>query len=220
MARQEANGRTNGSGGVAASRSTPNTAFERTSFLYGGNAAYVEQLQDSYLRDPASLDPSWREFFAQMNDDGAAVAKTAQGPRWKRPGWPTPADGELVSALDGNWAEPGTSISAKLEAKAGEGALLSEGELQRATRDSVRALMMIRAYRIRGHLHANLDPLGIEPPKDHEELHPATYGFTEADYNRKIFIDGVLGLQFATIPEMLKILRRTYCGTIGFEFMH
>ncbi|MGH6935699.1 MAG: thiamine pyrophosphate-dependent enzyme, partial [Methylocella sp.] len=139
---------------------------------------------------------------------------------WKRPGWPAAADGELVSALDGNWAEPGTSISAKLEAKAAEGALLSQGELQRATRDSVRALMMIRAYRIRGHLHANLDPLGIEPPKDHEELHPATYGFTEADYNRKIFIDGVLGLQFATIPEMLKILRRTYCGTIGFEFMH
>jgi 2-oxoglutarate dehydrogenase complex, dehydrogenase (E1) component, and related enzymes len=131
-----------------------------------------------------------------------------------------PADGELVSALDGNWAESGTSIGAKLEAKAGEVTPLSPSELQRATRDSVRALMMIRAYRIRGHLHANLDPLGIEPPKDHEELHPATYGFTEADYNRKIFIDGVLGLQFATIPEMLKILRRTYCGTIGFEFMH
>ncbi len=220
MARRDANGKTNGSGGAAAGRSTPNTAFARASFLYCGNAAYVEQLQDSYLRDPASLDPSWREFFAQLNDDGAAVAKTAHGPRWKRPGWPAAADGELVSALDGNWAESGTSISAKLAAKAGEGALLSQGELQRATRDSVRALMMIRAYRIRGHLHANLDPLGIEPPKDHEELHPATYGFTEADYNRKIFIDGVLGLQFATIPEMLKILRRTYCGTIGFEFMH
>ena len=79
---------------------------------------------------------------------------------------------------------------------------------------------MIRAYRMRGHLHANLDPLGLEPPKDHEELHPAAYGFTEADYSRKIFIDGVLGLQYATVPEMLKILRRTYCGTIGFEFMH
>ena len=80
--------------------------------------------------------------------------------------------------------------------------------------------MMIRAYRMRGHLHANLDPLGLEPPKDHEELHPAAYGFTEADYTRQIFIDGVLGLKYATVPEMLKILRRTYCGTIGFEFMH
>ena len=79
---------------------------------------------------------------------------------------------------------------------------------------------MIRAYRMRGHLHANLDPLGLEAPKDREELHPATYGFSEADYSRKIFIDGVLGLQYATVPEMIKILQRTYCGTIGFEFMH
>ena len=80
--------------------------------------------------------------------------------------------------------------------------------------------MMIRAYRMRGHLHANLDPLGLEPQKDHEELHPATYGFHEADYDRKIFIDHVLGLEFATVREMLAILRRTYCGTIGFEFIH
>ncbi|MGB8899368.1 MAG: thiamine pyrophosphate-dependent enzyme, partial [Methylocella sp.] len=220
MARRDTNGNANGSGGGSGSRSAANSAFARTSFLDVANAAYVEQLQDSYLCDPASLDPSWREFFAQMNDDSAMIANGAQRPRWKRPGWPISASGELVSALDGNWAESETSIGAKLEAQAGEGTSLSPGELQRATRDSVRALMMIRAYRIRGHLHANLDPLGIEPPKDHEELHPATYGFTEADYHRKIFIVGVLGLQFATIPEMLKILRRTYCGTIGFEFMH
>src|ERR1700720_3089366 len=220
MARRDTNGNANGSGGGPGSRSASNSAFARTSFLDGGNAAYVEQLQDSYVRDPTSLDPSWREFFAQMNDESAAIAKGAQGPHWKRPSWTAAAGGELVSALDGNWTEAETWIGAKLEAKAGERAPLSSGELQRATRDSVRALMMIRAYRIRGHLHANLEPLGIEPPKDHEELHPAAYGFTEADYNRKIFIDGVLGLQFATIPEMLKILRRTYCGTIGFEFMH
>ncbi len=80
--------------------------------------------------------------------------------------------------------------------------------------------MMIRAFRMRGHLHANLDPLGLEPQKDHEELHPATYGFPEADYDRKIFIDHVLGLEYATVREMLAILRRTYCGTIGFEFLH
>jgi 2-oxoglutarate dehydrogenase E1 component len=220
MARQDRNGNTNGSGGGPGSRSASNSAFAGTSFLDGSNAAYIEQLQDSYRRDPACLHPSWREFFTQMNDASATIAQTAQGPRWKRPGWPAAADGELVSALDGNWAEAETRIGAKLEAKTGEGALHSLDDPLRTTRDSVRALMMIRAYRIRGHLHANLDPLGIEPPKDHEELHPAAYGFTEADYNRKIFIDGVLGLQFATIPEMLKILRRTYCGTIGFEFMH
>jgi 2-oxoglutarate dehydrogenase E1 component len=80
--------------------------------------------------------------------------------------------------------------------------------------------MMIRAYRMRGHLHANLDPLGIEARKDHEELHPSTYGFTESDWDRPIFLDKVLGLEFATIREMLDILRRTYCSTIGYEFMH
>ena len=92
--------------------------------------------------------------------------------------------------------------------------------MHRATRDSVRALMMIRAYRMRGHLHANLDPLGLEPRKDHEELHPQSYGFDEKDYDRPIFIDRVLGLEYATLREMLAILRRTYCGSIGFEFIH
>jgi 2-oxoglutarate dehydrogenase E1 component len=220
MARQDTNGNANGAGGGPGGRSAPNLGFARTSFLDGANAAYIEQLADNYERDPASLDPSWQEFFAQLKDDRFAIKRRARGPRWTQQSLlPTAAD-ELISALDGNWREAQTAIGAKLEAKAKEGGLFSSEELLRATRDSVRALMMIRAYRMRGHLHANLDPLGIEPPKDHEELHPAAYGFTEKDYNRKIFLDGVLGLKFATIPEMLKILRRTYCGTIGYEFMH
>jgi 2-oxoglutarate dehydrogenase E1 component len=220
MARQDTNGNANGAGGGPGGRSAPSLGFARTSFLDGANAAYIEQLADNYERDPASLDPSWREFFAQLKDDRFAIKRRARGPRWTQQSLPPTAADELISALDGNWREAQTAIGAKLEAKAKEGGLFSSEELLRATRDSVRALMMIRAYRMRGHLHANLDPLGIEPPKDHEELHPAAYGFTEKDYNRKIFLDGVLGLKFATIPEMLKILRRTYCGTIGYEFMH
>ena len=220
MARRDTNGHANGSGGGASARSVPNASFARTAFLDGGNAAYIEQLQDRYLKDPASLDASWREFFAQLEDDGAAVAKAAQGPRWKRPGWPAAGTDDLVSALDGNWAAVETRIGGKLKTQTGEAGSFSQEDLLRATRDSVHALMMIRAYRMRGHLHANLDPLGLEAPKDREELHPATYGFSEADYSRKIFIDGVLGLQYATVPEMIKILQRTYCGTIGFEFMH
>ena len=80
--------------------------------------------------------------------------------------------------------------------------------------------MMIRAYRMRGHLHADLDPLGLEPPRDHEELDPASYGFTEADYDRKIFIDHVLGLEFATIREMIAILQAHLLLDLGVEFMH
>src|SRR5439155_9717081 len=101
-----------------------------------------------------------------------------------------------------------------------KGVEISAADVQQATRDSIRALMLIRAYRIRGHLHANLDPLGLEPPKDHEELDPRSYGFTDADYDRKIFIDHVLGLDFASLREIVAICRRTYCQTLGFEFMH
>ena len=132
-----------------------------------------------------------------------------------------PARGELVSALDGDWSEVEKTIGDKVKAKAQSKSVeITPADVQQATRDSVRALMLIRAYRIRGHFHAKLDPLGLEPPKDHEELDPRTYGFTEADYDRKIFIDHVLGLEFATIREIVAILQRTYCQTLGVEFMH
>src|SRR6185503_8222922 len=104
-------------------------------------------------------------------------------------------------------------VKAKAEAAAAQtGAPVSASEVEQSTRDSVRAIMMIRAYRMRGHLHANLDPLGLaDPVEDYNELSPSAYGFTEADYGRKIFIDNVLGLEFATIRQMLDILTRTYC---------
>ncbi len=157
----------------------------------------------------------------------ALYGETTPGPSWKRANWPVQANGELISALDGNWAAVEKAVGDKLKGKAQEaakaapaGAVISEADVQRAARDSVHALMMIRAYRMRGHLHANLDPLGIETLKDHDELHPSSYGFTDADWDRKIFIDNVLGMEFATLREMLDILRRTYCDTIGYEFMH
>jgi 2-oxoglutarate dehydrogenase E1 component len=220
MARQDTNGTANGSGGAGLGRSGENTRFAETSFLFGANAAYVEQLQAAFRQDPKSVDPEWREFFARMDDEAATIEQSARAPRWKQAHWPIAMNGELVSALDGDWGEAERRIEAKLEAKTLAEEKLSPADLRRATRDSVRALMMIRAYRMRGHLHANLDPLAIEPPNDHEELHPATYGFAEGDYDRKIFIDHVLGLESASIREMLAILRRTYCDTIGFEFMH
>jgi 2-oxoglutarate dehydrogenase E1 component len=200
-----------------------NQALLQTSFLYGANAPYIEELQAKYDKDPASVEPGWRDFFAALGDDPASVEKAAQGASWKNAHWPQSPKGDLISALDGDWSATEKIVGEKLRAKAAPTAAeaaLSEADLQRATRESVRALMMIRAFRMRGHLHANLDPLGLEPQKDHEELHPSNYGFVEADYARKIFIDNVLGLEFATIPEMLAILRRTYCGTIGYEFMH
>ena len=205
-------------------RQDVNQALLQTAFLYGANSAYIEALQAKYEKDPTSVEPGWREFFAALGDDPASVDKTAKGASWRKPHWPQTPKGELINALDGDWPATEKAVAEKLRAKAVEAAPpaapASEDEIRRATRDSVRALMMIRAYRMRGHLHANLDPLGLEPQKDHEELHPSTYGFSDSDYDRKIFIDHVLGLEYATVREMLAILRRTYCGTIGFEFIH
>ena len=92
--------------------------------------------------------------------------------------------------------------------------------MQQATRNSIRALMLIRAYRIRGHFHANLDPLALARNTGDEELDPRAYGFNDADLDRKIFLDHVLGLEFGTMREIVPILERTYCQTLGIEFMH
>ena len=163
----------------------------------------------------------WQAFFQSLKDDRADVLKSARGPSWQQPDWPPRPRGELVAALDGDWREVEKAVGDKVKARAqASGVELSAADVQQATRDSIHALMLIRAYRARGHFHANLDPLGLEPRKDEEELDPRSYGFTEADMDRRIFLDRVLGLEFGTLREILAILRRTYCQTLGVEFMH
>jgi 2-oxoglutarate dehydrogenase E1 component len=199
-------------------RQDANAAFAATSFLYGANAPYLEQLHERYTRDPKTVDAEWRAFFEGLRDTPDSVIAEARGAPWERRDWPQLMNGETVAALDGNWPQ---AIAAKIKAgAAARGQEMTEGQVQQAARDSIHAIMMIRAYRMRGHLHANLDPLGMAAPRSDAELDPATYGFTPADYGRKIFIDHVLGLDFATIPEMLDILLRTYCQTLGVEFLH
>jgi len=203
------------------SRQDANAAFARTSFLYGGNAAYIEDLHAKYETDPAAVDVEWQEFFKGLKDDKSDVVKGARGASWQKPNWPPRPDGDLVAALDGQWAETEKKIGEKILAKAqAKGVDLSETEVQQSTRDSIHALMLVRAYRVRGHFHAKLDPLDLAPEKNEEELDPRSYGFTDADLDRKIFLDMVLGLEFASMREIVAILRRTYCQTIGIEFMH
>ncbi|ATP13068.1 2-oxoglutarate dehydrogenase subunit E1 [Bartonella henselae] len=203
-----------------------NSLFAQTSFLYGGNADYIDQLYADYEKDPTSVDSQWRTFFENLQDKKEDVLKNAQGATWQRDHWPLKANGELVSALDGDWPVLEKHVGDKLKEKAATGAvqkgrISSEQDIIRATRDSIHALMMIRAFRARGHLRAKLDPLQLaEKIEDYKELSPEAYGFTPADYERPIFIDNVLGLEYATIPQMLEILNRTYCSTIGIEYMH
>src|SRR5690242_2693463 len=203
---------------AAMSRQDANAAFAISSFLYGGNAAYVEDLYARYADDPKSVDAEWQAFFGSLKD-GADAVKDARGASWKKPVLIN--RDETLSALDGQWAEAEKKLGDRVRAKAqAAGVEITAADVQQATRDSVHALMLIRAYRIRGHYHANLDPLGLEPRKDDEELDPRSYGFTEADYDRRIFLDYVLGLEFGTLRQIVAILRRTYCQTLGVEFMH
>ena len=203
------------------SRQDANAAFAITSFLYGSNAPYIEELYARYEADPKAVDAEWQSFFQSLKDDARDVAENARGPSWRRPGWPPPERNELVAALDGDWTEIGKALGGKVKAQAQtKGVELATADIERATRDSIRALMLIRAYRARGHFHANLDPLGLEPPQNEEELEPSTYGFSEADFDRPIFLDKVLGLEFGTLRQIIGILRRTYCQTLGVEFLH
>ena len=206
-------------------------AFEETSFLYGGNAAFVEQLYAKYRENPAAVDAHWRNFF-DAQEGSAAPHK----PSWQRSDWPVRPSDENTAALDGDWTAIEAAIAAKLATSLPKGAKpaapvaiaaapaaapsVSADEIKKATLDSVRALMMIRAFRMRGHLAADLDPLKLKEPVLHPELDPATYGFSPADMDRPIFLDNVLGLENATVRQIVDILRRTYCGTLGVEFMH
>src|SRR5262244_1609486 len=203
------------------SRQDANAIFAKTSFLYGGNAAYIEDLYAKYETDPVAVDAVWRAFFESLKDQKSDVIRNARGASWQQPNWPMRPNGDLVAALDGQWAETEKKLGEKITATAkAKGVELAPAAVMQATRDSIHALMLIRAYRIRGHFHAKLDPLDLEPEKNEEELDPRSYGFAEADLDRKIYLDKVLGLEFASMREIIAILRRTYCQTLGVEFMH
>jgi len=174
--------------------------------MTGANATFLADLYARWVQAPDSVDPSFQELFAALNDDARAVLGDATGASWA----PRPRGGFAP--------EPEAPAPAKGGKPAAPAA--GQGASRQQVMDSLRALMLIRAYRVRGHLEANLDPLGLQKKKPHPELDPKTYGFTEADLDRPIFIDHVLGRETATLREILAILKASYCGPIGVEFMH
>jgi 2-oxoglutarate dehydrogenase E1 component len=194
-----------------------NDILSETSFLYGANAGFVEALQAKWAADPGSVEPSWRAFFATLADAPDTVRQAASPPAWT-PKSPAQARPDWLNAIDGLWP----AIEAKLAGQIAQKApAASQDEIRARTLDSLRAIMMIRAYRMRGHLKANLDPLGLAVTEgDASELDPATYGFAESDFERPIFLDYVLGLETACLRDILAILKRTYCGNVGVQYMH
>ena len=199
-----------------------NDQFKASSFMQGHNAAWLEQLHARYANNPKAVDAAWAKFFQSMGDDEISVKQDAAGPSWARTDWPPQPQDELTAALDGQWAQAELAdAGAKIKAKAaGQKAEVTDDQIKQAVLDSIRALMLIRAYRIRGHLVADLDPLGLRGTTPHPELDPASYGFSDADMDRPIFLDNVLGLELATLREILDIVKRTYCGTFALQYMH
>src|SRR5215210_7522569 len=153
-----------------------------------------------------------------MADDQPIIIEPAQGPSWARPNWPLSELDEVNVGLDPTQATIEKFAAAVKERAAAAGA--GPDEIGRAAEDSIRAMMLIRTYRVRGHLAADLDPLKLSKREVPADLTPEYHGFGPNDLDRPIFICGALGLETATVREIVKILQDTYCGHIGFEYMH
>ena len=189
-----------------------NTIFDKTSFLEGSNSSFIEELYLNYINNPENVPQSWREFFDGLDEDQKIIQTEIQGPSW------SPKKNNISQIID--------KVKISAEDNFTKKELLSNGDL--ATRDgyekekeqSVKAIALIRAYRIRGHLIANLDPLGMMERKYLNELHPSNHGFQKEDYNKKIYLREYMDSKYATINEILSFLKKTYCSTIGAEYMH
>ena len=170
--------------------------FEQTSFLYGGNGSYIEELYARYLTDPASVDPSWRAYFDDLEPENRGLFARSRAALTRKP--------DRMVAANRNLPEAG----------------FDDSTIKALIREHLRVIMLIRAYRVRGHLIAKLDPLGLTGNEYHPELDYKTYGFTEADLDREFYLDYVLGLEKATLRQILDVLKRTYSSTVGIEFLH
>jgi 2-oxoglutarate dehydrogenase E1 component len=188
--------------------------------IEGVSGAFLESLYLKFKADPGSVDASWRNYFGGL--EGAALTGQT-GPSWQRANWPIePVDANLASldptrmTLDPAEKKPGKGAAQTAPAASA----VSMDDIKRAANDTLQAYQLIRLYRVRGHLAAKLDPLGLEKRAAHEELDPAFHGFGPNDMDRKIYLGGMLGLDYGTIRQVHDIARRNYCGNIGVEYMH
>ncbi len=185
-----------------------NLIFEKTSFLHGNNSPFIKDLYLKYLNDPKSVPQSWFEFFDGLNEDQEIIKKEILGPSWA----PKKKIDLKANLLQKNIVE---------EKELNENKIVHpKQDAEKEKGESVKAIALIRAYRIRGHLIADLDPLKMMERKYLEDLHPADHGFKKEDYNKKIYIGAYMDKGYATISEILSFFRKTYCSTIGVEYMH
>jgi len=190
------------------------------SILSGSNADYVAELYSRFLNEPNSVDPSWKDFFSDLQDEGRAVLDELSGASWAPNENGVIGSGPDDIGIGVPEETPQAQVMSFVPAPQAVAQATGTADVRAATLDSIRALMLIRSYRVRGHLIARFDPLGLEGNDHHPELDYKSYGFSESDLDRPIFIDNVLGLETATLREILAVLKETYCGNIGVEFIH
>ncbi len=182
-----------------------NNIFEKTSFLGGNSSEFIEELYAQYIINPDSISNEWKEFFKGLNDNKEEIINTVNGPSW--------SPKKKKKKISKNGEQTKTDVE-------NEDFTKDLSTVKQSAKDSIRANTLMRAYRIRGHMIANLDPLGLLTREEHAELKPETYGFNKRDENRKIFLDGALGLQTSSLKEIIFTAKQIYCGNIGYEFMH
>jgi len=190
--------------------SLKNLDYKKTSFLSKSNSAFIEQMYLKFINRDSDLPESWKKYFLEIGEEFEIVAKEINGPSWN------PIKKKInLDIIQANFEEDQNNLL-----KGNIKSTINKKELSEENRRSIRAVSLIRSYRQRGHLIANLDPLELRKIEYLDELHPESYGFNKADYNKKIYLDGIANRDYSTIKEILSFLRKTYCGKIGYEYMH
>ena len=178
--------------------SSKNIEFEQTSFLSKSNSAFIEEMYTKYVEKDPTLPESWKKYFETLGEDLNLIAKEIEGPSWQK-------NRKKINF--------GKNFSKDKN-------LYNNQDVEKEKANTIRAIALIRAYRIRGHLIANLDPLGIMERKYLHELHPSDHGFIKEDYDKKIFLHSYLDKGYSTVNEIISSLKKIYCSTIGVEYMH
>ena len=179
--------------------SSKNIEFSKTGFLSKSNSAFIEEMYVKFINNDPSLPSSWKNYFDEIGDELDVIVNEINGPSWS----------------------PSKKISVnKTQKQTNENDQMNESDIIKSNANSIKAVAMIRSYRQRGHLIAKLDPLAMLKADYLDELHPESYGFKKEDYQKKIFLDGVINRQYSNISEILIFLREKYCGSLGFEYMH
>ncbi len=153
------------------------------------------------------------DFLPEMGDQEGPQP----GPSWANPGWlaeAVDADADLTQALDPTQMKLAVAAAAK---KAGKE--MDAGAVEEAAGDSIRAMLLVRLYRVRGHMAANLDPLGLSKMRQPEDLSLEWHGFAGQE-DKQVYVGGVFGFEWVTVRELYEALRLTYCGNVGLEYMH